>query len=270
MTKLVIFNSMLKIDKVSVDIDTKKITDNVSLSFELGKTYFLLGKNWSGKSSLAFAISGHPKYKISSWEITAEWEKINELTPDKRNKLGIFLSFQNVPEIRWIRLGEYLRTIYNASLQDKNPDTKTVSPFLFKRFIAKYLEELNIPENFLYRDLNVWFSGWEKRKIELLQIKLLNPKYIILDEIDSGLDIDAFKIVASNLAKIKNENNTLIFITHNFNLLDYIDVDGVFVLEKWKLIDSWDKQLAEKIKKYGYCSYCNDHEENCDIETKCA
>lgn len=261
---------MLKINNIFVEIDNKKITDNVSISFELGKTYFLLGKNWSGKSSLAFAIAGQPKYRVSSWEITVEWENISELTPDKRNKLGIFLSFQNVPEIKWIRMSEYLRTIYNTSLQTKNPDTKPVSPFLFKRFIAKYLEELDISENFLDRDLNVGFSGWEKRKIELLQIKLLNPKYIILDEIDSGLDIDAFKIVASNLAKIKNENNTLIFITHNFNLLDYMEVDWVFVLEKWKLIDSWDQKLVEKIKKYGYCSYCNDHEENCDLETKCS
>ncbi|MDD2566244.1 MAG: Fe-S cluster assembly ATPase SufC [Candidatus Gracilibacteria bacterium] len=260
---------MLKISNISVEIDSKKIVDNISMSFNLGQTYFLLGKNGSGKSSLAFTIAGHPKYKISSGEITVEGENIIQLSPDKRNKLGIFLSFQNVPEIKGIRLSEYLRTIYNASLQTKNPDTKPVSPFLFKRFIGQFLTELSIPENFLDRDLNVGFSGGEKRKIELLQIKLLNPKYIILDEIDSGLDIDAFKIVASNLAKIKNENNTLIFITHNFNLLDYIEVDGVFVLEKGELIDSGDQKLVEKIKKFGYCSYCNEHEDNCDLETKC-
>lgn len=260
---------MLKLENLSVDIGNKKIVEDINISFELGKIYFLLWRNWSGKSSLAFSISWHPKYEITNWEISLDWKIINSLSPSEKSKSWIFLSFQNVPEIPWIKLSEYLRTIYNISLQKKDNNIKPISPFLFKRFIKNYLEELNISENFLDRDLNVWFSWWEKRKIELLQIKLLNPKYIILDEIDSGLDIDAFKIVASNLAKIKNENNTLIFITHNFNLLDYINIDSVFVLEKWKLIDSWNQGLVEKIKKFGYCNYCWTHEESCDIENKC-
>lgn len=260
---------MLKISQFSVNIESKKIIENIDLSFDIARTYFILGRNWSGKSSLAFAIAGHPKYEITNWFITLDWQSLSEFSPEKRNKLGIFLSFQNIPEIKWIRLSEYLRTIYNTSLQSKNPESKNITPFLFKRFIAKYLSELNIPDKFLDRDLNVWFSWWEKRKIELLQIKLLNPKYIILDEIDSGLDIDAFKVVAENLKKIKTSENTLIFITHNFNLLDLFEVDWVFVLEKWKLIDSGWIELAEKIKKYGYCKYCNEHTDNCDIWEKC-
>lgn len=260
---------MFEIKNINISVYKEKIIKDVNLALKIWKTYFLLGKNWSWKSSLALTIAWHPKYKIDSWELILDWKTINYLSPDERNKLWIFLTFQVVPEIKWIRLSEYLRTIYNNSQSNKNAEFKTLSSFLFKRYINQFLQELNIPESFLDRDLNVWFSGWEKRKIELLQIKLLNPKYIILDEVDSWLDIDAFKIVADNLAKIKNENNALIFITHNFNLLDYIKVDKVFVLEKWKLIDSWWQELVEKIKKYWYCSYCKNSEENCEIKTKC-
>lgn len=259
---------MLQINNLSIEVESKKILEKVTLDFEIGKTYFLLGKNWSGKSSLAFALAGHPRYKITSWEITLDWKNLNNLTPDIRNKLGIFLSFQNTPEIPGVNLWEYLRIIYNQYLISINPDSKPISPFLFTRLIDKFLVELNISKDFLARDLNVWFSWWEKRKIELLQIKLLNPKYIILDEIDSGLDIDAFKIVANELGKLKNEQNTLIFITHNFGLLEFINVDWVFVLENWKLIDNWWIELARKIQKEWYCGYC-EIEEKCDLENKC-
>jgi len=259
---------MLQINNLGVEVENKKILENLTLDFEIGKTYFLLGKNGSGKSSLAFALAWHPKYKIVSWEINLDWKKINELTPDERNKLGIFLSFQNTPEIPGVNLWEYLRIIYNNFLTYNNPDSKPISPFLFTRLIEKFLIELNISKNFLDRDLNVGFSGWEKRKIELLQIKLLNPKYIILDEIDSGLDIDAFKIVAGELGKLKNEQNSLIFITHNFGLLEYVSVDWVFVLENWKLIDNWGVELARKIQKEWYCWYCK-IEESCNLKDKC-
>ena len=261
---------MLEIKNINISVDKKSILEDVSINFEIWKTYFLLWKNWSWKSSLALTIAWHPKYKIENGSFEIDGKNITKLYPDERNKMGIFLSFQNIPEIKGIRLWEYLRIIYNNSESSKNSIFKAISPFLFKKFIAQFLQELNIPESFLDRDLNVWFSWWEKRKIELLQIKLLNPKYIILDEIDSWLDIDAFKIVANNLAKIKNKENTLIFITHNFNLLDYISVDWVFVLEKWELIDSWWQELVEKIKKYGYCTYCNTNEDICEIKSKCA
>lgn len=261
---------MLEIRNLNIKVDEKDILTDLNLKFEVWKTYFLLGKNWSWKSSLALSIAWHPRYKINSWEIILEWENIRDIAPDKRSSLWIFLSFQNVPEIPWIRLAEFLRTIYNHSLKSKDESAKEITPFLFSRFIKKHLEDLDIPESFLTRDLNVWFSWWEKRKIELLQIKLLNPKYIILDEIDSGLDIDAFKIVASSLSWIKNNDNTLIFITHNFNLMDYINVDMVHILENWRLIDSWDKELVEKIKKHWYCDYCTLEKNKCDIENKCA
>ena len=261
---------MLEVNNITVKIWEKEIVRNMDISFEKWKTYFLLWKNWSGKSSLAFTIAWHPKYAIENWNILLDWIDISNMKPDERSKSWIFLSFQNVPEIRWIKLSEYLRTIYNSSPDFIKSWLKPLSPFIFKRFIQKNMQELSINESFLDRDLNVWFSWWEKRKIELLQIKLLNPKYIILDEIDSWLDIDAFKIVAKNLASMKTPENTLIFITHNFNFVDYAQVDEVFVLDKWRLIDSWSTELIEKIKKNWYCSYCDDSQDSCNIETKCA
>lgn len=260
---------MLQIKKLSCSVEWKMILKAIDIDFELGKTYFLLWKNWSWKSSLSFTIAWHPKYKVESWDILLDEISLKELSPDKINSLGIFLSFQNIPEIPWIKLKEFLRTIYNYSAKNKNPEEKDISPFMFSRIIKKYLDELSIPEWFLDRDLNVWFSWWEKRKIELLQIKLLKPKYVIFDEIDSWLDIDAFRIVSQNIGKMKDENTTFIFITHNFNLMEFVDVDYVYVLEKWQLADKWWKELADKIKVNGYCSYCNLSEWNCDFDNKC-
>jgi len=260
---------MLQVQNLSVKIGDKPILTDVSLSFESGKTYFLLGKNGSGKSSLAYTISGNPKYKVTAGDISEWGVRLNDMKVHERaNKAGIFLSFQNVPEIPGVKLLEYLRTIYNENQKAKNPESKPMSPFVFKRFVTGLVSELNLDETFLDRDLNVGFSGGEKRKIELLQIKLLSPRYIILDEIDSGLDIDAFKVVASELKKLKNQENTLIFITHNFGLLEYVDVDGVYVLEEGRLTDSWGVELARHIQKEGYCGYCRSGQE-CDLQQKC-
>lgn len=258
---------MLKIKNLSVQINKKEILKNINMSFDFWKTYFLVWRNWSGKSSLALALMWHPNYNISSWEILIWKENIVTLPPEKRNKLWIFLSFQNVPELKWIKLIEYLRTIYNEHIKESSQ--KPLSLFIFKRFIIPILKDLNIDENFLERDLNVWFSWWEKRKIELLQIKLLDPKYIILDEIDSWLDVDSFKSMAKKLLQIKSNKNVLIFITHNFWLADYIWVDCVYVMDSWKIIDCWDKKLISKIKKEGYCNYCPDDKNDCKKKNIC-
>ncbi len=127
-----------------------------------------------------------------------------------------------------------------------------LSPFIFKRFIKKHIDELEIDGSFLDRELNVWFSWGEKRKIEILQMKLIWPKYIILDEIDSGLDLDAFRSIAEMLKELSNENNSLIIITHYFKILDYIDVDKVYVMKDWKISKKWDKKLAKKISEKGF------------------
>jgi len=175
---------MIHIQNLEVSAGEKQILNGVSMSFELGKNYCLLWKNGSGKSTLSSFLMWHPNYQYISGEVTLDGTDLNTLSPEERSAEGIFLSFQHVPEIPGISLSEYLRTIYNIALKQKDTTAADISPFIFKRFIKKHLTELHIDESFLDRDLNVGFSGWEKRKIEILQMKLIGPRYIILDEIE--------------------------------------------------------------------------------------
>lgn len=243
---------MIQIQNLQVHAGEKEILKGVSLDFELWKNYCLLGKNGSGKSTLSSVLMGHPKYEVTGGEIIIDDNSLLEMEPDERSQAGIFLSFQNIPEIQGVKLSEYLRTIFNISESGKNADFKELSPFLFKRFVKKYLEELHIDEKFLERDLNVGFSGGEKRKIEILQMKLIGPKYIILDEIDSGLDLDAFKTVATMLQSISSKENSIIIITHYFTILEYIDVDRVFVMKEWNIVKEGWKDLADQISQEGF------------------
>ena len=242
---------MIKIKnlKVKVTWEKKEILKWVNLSFELWKNYCLLWKNWSGKSTLSSFLMWHPKYEYISWEVILNWENLLDLNPEERSVKWLFLSFQNVPEIKGIKLSEYLRTIYNISLKNNSPEVKELSPFIFKRFIKKYLSELDIDEKFLDRELNVWFSWWEKRKIEILQMKLIWPKYIILDEIDSGLDLDAFRTIAEMLKALSSNENTLIIITHYFKILEFIDVDKVYVMKDGNIVKEGDSSLAKEISE---------------------
>ena len=240
---------MIQIKKLKINVGEKEILKWVTLDFELWKNYLLLGRNWSGKSSLSSFLMWNPAYEYKSGEVFLEWKNLLELNPEERSQKGLFLSFQNIPEIAGIKLSEYLRTIYNINLKNSEPEVRELSPFLFKRFIKKYLTELNIDEKFLDRDLNVWFSGWEKRKIEILQMKLIWPKYIILDEIDSWLDLDAFKTIANLLKDLSSENNTLIIITHHFKILEYINVDKIYVMKDWNIAREGWIELADEISE---------------------
>lgn len=243
---------MLKIDNLKVWIWDKEILKWINISFEIWKNYCLLWRNWSWKSTLSSFMMWNPEYSLIWWSIEVDWNDLLSMSIEERSKSWIFLSFQNVPEIPWIKLWEYLRIIYNISLKNINKDQADISPFIFKRHIKKYLEELNINETFLDRDLNVWFSWGEKRKIEILQMKLIWPKYIILDEIDSWLDLDAFRAVASMLKDLSSENNSLIIITHYFKILEYIDVDKVYVMKDGKVEREWWKELVSEIMEKGF------------------
>ena len=237
---------MLTVKNLSVQVDDKTILDTISMDFELGKNYCVIGKNGSGKSSLAMAIMGHPKYKIADGDILVDKTSIMELNPHERAKIGIFVAFQHIPEIKGIKLFEFLRSIYDAK------NESTTSFLAFKKILEPLMQELGISMEFLRRDLNVWFSGGERRKIEILQLKLLEPTYIFLDEIDSGLDVDAFKSVVEMMAKLNHEKNSFIIITHIFDILKYIPVDHVDVLQEGKIIKEGDQKLIEVIKKEGF------------------
>ena len=238
---------MLSLKNIQVTVENKIIIDDFSLDLELGKNYCILGKNGSWKSSLAMAIMWHPSYSINHGTLflTSATQEINvlELDPHERAKLGIFVAFQTIPEIKGVKLFEFLRSIYNATT-DQN-----LSFVQFKKHILPLLELLKIDNEFLRRDVNVWFSGWERRKIEMLQLKLLQPKYIFLDEVDSGLDVDAFRDVAAMIQELNSSENTFIIITHYFTILDYIPVDRVYVLEAGKVVKEGNMSLALSIKE---------------------
>jgi len=233
---------MLSIKNISVSVGEKEILNQISYDFELWKNYCILWKNGSWKSSLAMTLMWHPKYEITNWEIILDWQNLLDLTPDKRAKLGIFLAFQNIPEIPWVKLFEFLKWVYDNSV-------KTTTFMEFKKLIEPILDELQLSKDFLWRDLNVGFSGWERRKLEILQMKLLSPKYIILDEIDSWLDVDAFKVVAEMLKSLSTDQNSFIIITHIFTILDYLNIDETIVLEKWKIVETWWWEIAKRIKE---------------------
>jgi len=234
---------MLEIKNIFIEVENKSILTGVSLEFELGKNYCILGKNGSGKSSLALSVMGHPKYEFKDGDLSLDWKSIKNLKANERAKLGIFLAFQSIPEIKGIKLFEFLRTIYSEKLW------KNITFLRFKKVIDPLLLELKIDREFLWRDLNVGFSWGERRKLEVLQIRLLNPKYIFLDEVDSGLDVDAFRSVANLLKSVDKMDNSFIVITHLFTILDYIDVDKVWVMEKGSIVKTWSRSLVEKIKK---------------------
>ncbi len=243
---------MIEIKNLHVGVEDKKILQWVSLDFELGKNYCILWKNGSGKSTLSSFLMWFPKYKHLEGSVMFEWKNLLDMEPNERSKSWLFLSFQHVPEIKGIKLSEYLRTIYNIHLRENNPEVKELTPFVFKRFIKKHLASLHIEESFLNRDLNVGFSGGEKRKIEILQMKLIGPKYIILDEIDSGLDLDAFRAVAELLQSISSNENTLIIITHYFKILEYINVDKVYVMKDGLVKKQGDMSLVKEISESGF------------------
>ena len=232
---------MLDIKDLKVWVEEKEVLKWVDMSFELGKNYCILGKNGSGKSSLAMSIMWHPSYEIIDGSITLDWVDLSQMEPDERSKAGIFLAFQSIPEIKGVKLFEFLRTIYNARREKKE------SFVSFKKIILPHLDALGIDKEFLWRDVNVGFSGWERRKIEILQLKLLEPSYIFLDEVDSGLDVDAFRSVAALLQQLDTTQNTIVIITHYFTILEYIDVDTVSVLEDGSITRQWDKTLADEI-----------------------
>lgn len=226
---------MLTIESLCVSAEGKSVLSNINLQFQEGKTYFLLGKNGSGKTSLSLALMGHPKYSVTSGSVFLDEEDLLAKTSEARAAAGLFLSLQNIPEIRGVKISEYLRTIINAKLRRNDPSVKSLSPFIVRRMVIKECESLGIPETFLDRELNVGFSGGEKRRLELLQMKLLDPKVVILDEIDSGLDIDAFKTVATSLAECRSTDRTLVIVTHNFLLAQYLPPDFVVILEAGKI-----------------------------------
>lgn len=237
----------LKLDKLNVSINGKKILENISFSLKRGEVVVLMGPNGAGKSSITKTIMSHPKYEIKSGKIFLDKEDITKLSADEKAKKGIFLSFQSPIEIHGVTLSNFLRTSYN-SVTNKN--MKTVD---FFKLLTQKMDELKMEKKFRSRFLNVGFSGGEKKRVETLQMLLLEPNYIMLDELDSGLDVDALKMISESINKLREKKKVgVLIITHYNKILDYIKPDRVLVLKSGKIVDEGDAKLARDIEKKGF------------------
>ncbi len=246
--------SELVIKDLHVTIEDKEIIKGLNLKIRQGEVHALMGPNGSGKSTLAYVLMGHPKYKITKGEILFDHQNILSLTPDKRAKLGLFLGFQYPVEISGVSLSNFLRTSYMAMNGHKKKDIgeEVLSVLEFREFLKQKLNELGIDEKFASRYLNEGFSGGEKKRAEILQMAILKPKIAILDETDSGLDIDALKVVSNGINSMVGPEIGLLLITHYSRILKYIKPQFVHVMVDGKIVVSGDQTLAHKLEEKGY------------------
>ena len=241
---------MLSIDKLHVSVEGKPILNGINLDVRAGEIHAIMGPNGSGKSTLSSVIAGNEDYEVTKGDIVYKNENIIELSPEERAHKGIFMSFQYPVEIPGITVTNFIKTAINSNLKARNENEMPANKMLKK--IREKAELLEIDSKFLSRSLNEGFSGGEKKRNEIFQMAMLEPSLSILDETDSGLDIDALKIVANGVNKLKNKNNAVIVITHYQRLLDYIVPDYVHVLHQGKIVKSGDKELAHQLEEKGY------------------
>ena len=240
---------MLKLKGLKVSINEKSIIKGLNLEIKPGEVHAIMGPNGSGKSTLANVLSGKSGYEVSG-DLIYQGENLKEISIEERAQKGIFLAFQYPLEIPGVNTNNFLRTSLNSIRKSRGE--KELDALTFLKLIKKKAAELNIDEKFLSRQLNVGFSGGEKKKNEILQMKLIEPKLSILDETDSGLDIDALRIVADGVNTYKNKNNAFLIITHYQRLLDYIKPDFIHVLSDGKIIKTGHAELGLELEKTGY------------------
>ncbi len=247
-------NGQLEIIDLHIKADKKQIVKGISLEINKGEIHAVMGPNGSGKSTLLNAIMGHPRFEITKGSIKLNNRKLNELAVNKRANLGLFMAFQHPTEISGLSLGNFLRLARNENLKISGKDT--VKPAKFLELVKNKAKLLKINEKFILREINKGFSGGEKKKAEILQMALLEPKFALIDEIDSGLDIDALKIVAYGIKKINEEQKTgILLVTHYQRILNYITPDFVHIISGGKIVKSGGKHLAKTLEKEGYEKY---------------
>jgi len=241
---------MLEIKDLHAGVDGNEIVNGISLSINKGEIHAIMGPNGSGKSTLAKILSGHPAYETTGGTVTFEGKDLLEMDAEERSISGIFMGFQYPVEVPGVNNAEFLRMAHNA--RRISAGEEEIDPLDFDELLSEKMKTLGMEKKYKERNLNDGFSGGEKKKNEILQMAILEPKLSILDETDSGLDIDALRIVAEGVNKLRSENNALILITHYQRLLDYIKPDFVHVLSKGKIIKSGDKSLALELESQGY------------------
>lgn len=241
--------NLLYIDNLKNKVEDKEILKGITLNINKGEVHVIMGPNGAGKSTLANTLMGHPKYLISEGEIKFQGEDIKDLKTDERAKRGMFLSFQYPEEIPGISVKNFIKTAKSAK-------ENTLMKFLvFDKQLKDTMDRLKIKREYADRYLNIGFSGGEKKKNEILQMLMLNPKLAILDETDSGLDVDAIRIVSDGVKMFSNDENAVLIITHNTKILENLKPDYVHVLVDGKIIKTGDASLADEIERNGYASF---------------
>ncbi len=243
----------MKLETVNlhVEVSGKEVIKGINLKVAQGEVHTLMGPNGSGKSTLAYTIMGHPRYKVTKGDILLDEQSILDLTPDQRAKKGLFLAFQYPYEISGVTVTNFLKTAYNAI--HYNGQKEVGASYLeFRRLLKEKLKSLKIDEVFAERYLNEGFSGGEKKKCEILQLAVLRPKIAILDETDSGLDIDALKIVAEGVNTLLGPDMGVLLITHYYRILNYIRPRFVHIMVDGKIVKSGGEELAYLLEEKGY------------------
>ena len=241
---------MLKIKDLHASVDDKEILRGINLEVKAGEVHAIMGPNGSGKSTLASVIAGNERFEVTQGSIELSGEDLEEVSPEERAHKGVFLSFQYPVEIPGVSVTNFMKTAINETRKAKGLEDMPAKDML--KLIREKSELLEIDRKFLSRSLNEGFSGGEKKRNEIFQMAMLEPKVAILDETDSGLDIDALRIVASGVNKLKSKDNAVILITHYQRLLEYIVPDFVHVLHNGKIVKSGGKELALELEEKGY------------------
>ena len=240
----------LSIKNLTVSIENKRILNNFSLDMNKGEVHSIMGPNGSGKSTLSHVLAGKEDYEILEGEIIFKDKDLLELNVEERSQLGLFLAFQYPVEIPGVNITPFLKSSLNAKL--KTEGKPEIDALTFAKELKTLASELGIPSEMLSRSVNEGFSGGEKKRYEILQMSILKPSLSILDETDSGLDVDALKTVMEGVKKIKNSKNSFLIITHYKKLLDYITPDFVHVIKDGTIVKTGDKSIAQQIETEGY------------------
>lgn len=248
-------DQLLKIENLTVQVEEKEILHNIHLDIRKGETHVLMGPNGAGKSTLGYTLMGNPRYEATGGKIIFRGKDITKESADKRAKEGMFLSFQNPLEVAGISLSSFIK---NAVEQRKG---SRIRMWDFKKELKKAMELLNMDESYALRDLNIGFSGGEKKKAEILQLLMLNPKLAILDETDSGLDVDAVRTVSQGIETYQKEKDgALLIITHSTRILESLKVDYAHILVNGRIIKTGDASLIEEINKNGFEAFLKEQQ----------
>lgn len=242
----------LVISDLHVSVDDNEILKGVDLKIEQGEVHALMGPNGSGKSTLAYSLMGHPAYQVTQGKVEFDGVNLLDLKPDERSRLGMFLAFQYPVAIPGVTVANFLRTALNARRRSENPDDKGIPIPEFRIILKEKMDFLKIDHSFAGRYLNDGFSGGEKKRAEILQLATLEPKIAILDETDSGLDIDALRTVAEGISDLRGPNLGVLIITHYQRILNYIKPDFVHILFNGRIVESGGPELALKLEDRGY------------------